>query len=49
MTLKMKKVKIVIFYTPPVQNHYFWVPVDAKMEPQRGLEPNIMASENDVK
>ena len=31
--LRMKKVKSVIFYTPPSQNHHFWVPVKAKMEP----------------
>ena len=33
----MKKVKKLNFYTPPLQNHYFWVPMEAKIELQRGL------------
>ena len=33
LLLRMRNVKMLIFYTPPLQNHYFWVPREAKMEP----------------
>ena len=32
--LRMEKVELGIFDTPPLRNHYFWVPMDVKMEPQ---------------
>ena len=44
---RMKKVKLSILYTPPLQNHYFGVPMKAKMEPQWRLETVCMAIEND--
>ena len=34
MMLRMKKVKMLLFDAPPVQNHCFWVPMEAKMEGQ---------------
>ena len=43
---RMKKMKLLIFYTPPLQNHYFWLPVGAKMWPQWRLEAIFMALEN---
>ena len=42
---RLEKVILVIFYTPPLQNHYFWVPVEAKMEPQCRLEAIFVAFE----
>ena len=30
----MNKVKKLILYTPPMQNHYFWVPMEVKIELQ---------------
>ena len=33
MMSKMKKVKMLIFDTPPMQNHCFWDPMGAKIEP----------------
>ena len=38
MIIKMKKVKKLIFYTPPLQNHYFWGPMEAGMARQSGWE-----------
>ena len=26
--------QVAILYTPPVQNHYFWIPEEGTMEPQ---------------
>ena len=43
----MKKVKSLIFYTPPMQNHYFWVPMEAKIELQSKLGANFIAIKND--
>ena len=34
MVLRMKKCRIIHFYTPPLQNHNFWLPMDTKMPPQ---------------
>ena len=34
--LRMKKVKILIFDTPPLQNHCFWLPMGAKRSPNEG-------------
>ena len=42
----MEEVEYLIFYTPPLQNHYFWVPMKAKIEPQWRLETIFMAMEN---
>ena len=47
MVLRMKNVQLLIFHTPPLQNHHFWVPMEAKMEPQWRLEPIFIESEND--
>ena len=46
-TLKMKSVKMLIFNTPPLQNHCFGVPMEVKMEPKRGLKSIFIAIEND--
>ena len=35
--LRMNNVKMLIFDTPPLQNHYFWGPVKAKTARQSGL------------
>ena len=48
MTLRMIKVKMLIFDTPPLQNHCFWVPMEAKMEPKWSLESISIAIETDV-
>ena len=47
MMLRMKKVKMLIFDIPPLQNQDLFVPMVAKTEPPRCLEPNIMAINND--
>ena len=46
MTATMEEVKFLFFYTPPLQNHYFWVPVRAKMQPQWHPETIFMALEH---
>ena len=46
--LKMEKVKMLIFDTPPLQNHYFWVPMEAKMEPKWGSKSIFIVIENDT-
>ena len=38
LLLKIRKVKIMIFDTPPLQNHCFWGPMKAKMEAKSDLE-----------
>ena len=45
--LKMKKVKMLIFNTPPLQNQCFWVPMEAKMEAKWRLKSIFIAIEND--
>ena len=47
MLLPMKKMKLSILDTPPLQNHYSGIAVDAKMEPPWRLEPIFMLNEND--
>ena len=47
MLFRMKKMKILILHTSPLQNHYFWVPMEVKMEPQYRLETTFIAIEND--
>ena len=32
--LKLKKMKLMFFDTPPLQNHCFWAPMEARMEPK---------------
>ena len=44
----MKKVKMLIFDTPPIKNHCFWVPMEAKMEPKCGSKSIFIAIENDT-
>ena len=34
MVLRLKNVQLLIFYTPPLQNHHFGPPLDTKMPPQ---------------
>ena len=34
MVLRMKNVEVFIFCTPPLRNHYCWLPMDTKMPPQ---------------
>ena len=41
-----EKIEISVFYTPPLQNQYFWLPMEAKMEPQRRLEAVFTAIES---
>ena len=36
-----------MFDTPPFQNHCFWLPMEALMDPQRHLETIFTAIEND--
>ena len=43
----MKKVQLLIFYTPPLQNHYFWGPREAEIVSQSGLETIFWASDMD--
>ena len=38
---------MLIFDTPPLQNHCFWVPMEAKMEATWGLKSIFIAIEND--
>ena len=47
MLVSTKNNDIPVFYTPPMQNHCFWVPMEVKMEPQRRLEAIFIAIEND--
>ena len=47
MMLRMKKVKMLIFDTPPLQNHCFWVPMEVKMEPKCSLKSIFIVIEND--
>ena len=46
MLLKMKRVEVLIFYTPPLQNHCFSIPAEGKMEAQRRLETIFRAIAN---
>ena len=46
--LRIKKVKMLIFDTPPIKNQCFWVPMAAKMEPKYGSKSICIASENDT-
>ena len=43
----MEKVKILILDTPPLQNHHFWVLVEAKLEPPWHLKAIFTAIETD--
>ena len=45
--IKIKKVKNLFFYTPPMQNHYFWGPMEAEMARQSGLETIFWAIDID--
>ena len=49
----MRKVKKLFFYTPPLQNHYFWGAVEAEMARKSGLkqfsERLILMSDNNVR
>ena len=47
MKLRVKNVKSLIFYTPPMQNHYFWFPMEAKIELQSKLGASFIAIKND--
>ena len=47
MILRMIKVKMLIFDTPPMQNQYFWGPMEVKMEVKGGLKSILIAIEND--
>ena len=47
MILRMLKVKMLIFDTPPMQNQYFWGPMEVKMEVKGGLKSIFIAIEND--
>ena len=43
---KMKKVKMLIFDTPPLHDHCFWVPTAAKMELKIDQKSIFIAIEN---
>ena len=45
--LRMKKVKMLIFDTPPIKNQCFWVPMEAKMEPKWSLKSILIAIRHD--
>ena len=47
MASRMKKVKLLIFYTPPLQKHHFGLPMESKMKPQWRLETIFLAIETD--
>ena len=47
MMLRMIKVKMLIFDTPPLQNQCFWIPMEVKMEVKSGLKSIFIAIEND--
>ena len=38
---------MLIFDTPPMQNQYFWGPMEVKMEVKWGLKSIFIAIEND--
>ena len=48
MVLRMKKMKMLIFYTPPMQNHYFWGPMEAEKACQSDLETIFWAIDIDA-
>ena len=45
--LRMIKVKMFIFDTTPLQNQYFWGPMEVKMEVKWVLKSIFIAIEND--
>ena len=45
--VKNKKAKMLIFDTAPLQNQYFWVPMEVKMEAEWVLKSIFIAIEND--
>ena len=47
MILRMIKVKMLIFDTSPMQNQYFWGPMEVKMEVKGGLKSIFIVIEND--
>ena len=48
LLLKIRKVKMLIFYTPPMQNHYFWTPKEAEKAWQSDLETFFWALDIDA-
>ena len=46
--LRMKKVKTLILHTPPMQNHYFWGPMEAEKARQSDLETIFWAIDIDA-
>ena len=46
MMLRMKKVKMLIFNTPPIKKQGFWVPVEVKIEPKKRLKSICRVSEH---
>ena len=49
MVLRMKNMELLIFYTPPLQNHHFPLPMDAKMPLQWCPETIFVAIESDAR
>ena len=47
MMLRMRKVKMLIFDTPPIKDQCFWVPMEVKMEVKWSLKSIFIAIEND--
>ena len=48
MMLRMRKVKMLIFDTPPIKNQGFWLPREAKMEPKFNSQSIFIAIESDT-
>ena len=46
--LRVRKVKMFLFYIPPLQNQCFWGPVEAEMERQGGLETIFWAIDSNA-
>ena len=49
MVLRMKNMELLIFYTLPLQNHHFPLPMDAKMPLQWRPETIFVAIESDAR
>ena len=45
--IRMKLMFFLFSYTSPLQNHYFWVPMEAKMQPTWEVESIFIAIEDD--
>ena len=48
MLIRMKKLKMLIFATPPIKNQWLWVPMEAVMKPKWDLKLIFIPLENDT-